>query len=155
MWHSIVETSLTQFRGFLKESDWFGRENEIVNLYAHQFLAYEIHAHGPFSCLTQIGIEVGVTQVTGSVKKYVRKDLVIWPKPRMTIWTKGAVPAVVIEWKRDSIAATKADIRWLCAFTKRYPGTLGVTACAFMSDPRGLAWSFVERGRLSNESLGR
>ena len=65
---------------FLRHSDWFGRENEIINLFAHKFLAMRL-GQTPLMSLTQIGIEVAVKQIhdRNKGKKFVRKDLVLWP----------------------------------------------------------------------------
>ena len=34
----IIETALNDLNDYLKDSNWFGRENEVVNLFAHTFL---------------------------------------------------------------------------------------------------------------------
>ena len=146
MWQIIVERSLQHLDEFLKESIWSGRENEVVNLFAHHFLNREIRDEGPLTSLSQVGIEVAEPQVTGSVKKSVRKDLVIWPRPLMTAWPDGSLPAVIIEWKCNTLAACVPDIEWLSAFTALYPQTLGVAVCAFLSGARGVEWTIVENG---------
>jgi hypothetical protein len=42
IWQIIIERSLRGLDSFLKESTWRGRENEVVNLFAHSFLTREI-----------------------------------------------------------------------------------------------------------------
>lgn len=145
-WQIIIERSLRGLDKFLKESDWKGRENEVVNLFAHSFLAFEVKDEGPLNSISQLAIEVAVPQVTGSCKKYVRKDLVIWPRPLMTAWSENSLPAVIMEWKRDAPSACAQDIEWLSVFTGRHRQTLGVSVCAFLSGVRGTEWVIVKDG---------
>ncbi len=162
MWQTIAERSLVRLDEFLKESSWCGRENEVVNLFAHHFLVSEVTSHGPLRSISQISIEVAVPQVTTSRKRYVRKDLVIWPQPLMTAWPEGSFPAIIMEWKRDDPSACTSDIEWLSLFTARYPQTLGVAVCAFISGVRGVEWTIVKEGspnkrlhRIANNSGSR
>jgi len=145
-WQSVIERSLHGLDDFLKKSAWLGRENEVVNLFAHHFLVREISDKGPLTSISQISIEVAVPQVAGSGKRYVRKDLVIWPRPMMTAWPEGSIPAVIMEWKRDRPSACAPDVKWLSLFTARYPRTLGVSVCAFISDARRVDCVIVENG---------
>jgi hypothetical protein len=154
MWQIIVERSLYGLDKFLKKSDWKGRENEVVNLFAHSFLAREVKDEGPLTSISQVAIEVAVPQVTGSCKKYVRKDLVIWPRPLMTAWSEDSLPAVIMEWKRDAPSACMRDIEWLSVFTGRHPQTLGVSVCARLSGVRGMEWVIVKDGT-PNKALHR
>jgi len=67
-----------------------------VNLYAFDYLAGQRRPASIFYDLTQIGIEVAVRQLgrkkfKGRVRT-VRKDLVIWPTPGMTLRKANAVP---------------------------------------------------------------
>ena len=72
MWQALIETQLQALDQFLKQSTWYGRENELVNLFAHEFLPRAVSDSCPLKSLTQIGIEVAVRQVTGSCKRFVR-----------------------------------------------------------------------------------
>jgi len=145
-WENIIESSLSGLNSFLKESNWKGRENEVVNLFAHCFLVHEVKDEGPLTSISQVAIEVAVPQVAKSRKKYVRKDLVIWPRPLMTAWSEDSLPAVIMEWKRDDPSACTSDVEWLSLFTARYPKTLGVAVCAFISVSRGVDWTIVKQG---------
>lgn len=148
-WRGIIEISLGRLDAFLKASDWIGRENEVVNLFAHRFLPMELAPDSPLSALDQIGIEVAVPQITGSVKKYVRKDLVLWTDGLHSPWHPAAPsPAAIIEWKVADRAKCEPDIEWLRLFTARFPGTLGYSVCALMDGERGLHWKRVESGRV-------
>lgn len=61
----LEEMSRARVIGFLLSR---GRENEAVNIFAHRFLAARISASGPLRSLRQVGIEVAVPQVTGTLK---------------------------------------------------------------------------------------
>jgi hypothetical protein len=125
-------------------SDWCGRENEVVNLYAWGYLAEEVCDESILYDRTQIGIEVAVRQLRRRKFKKrvrtVRKDLVIWPKPRMTLWevvhhNSSMVmevhnePLMIMEWKVNHYLNRSAhpqnrrehrgDIRWLCVTSRR------------------------------------
>ena len=103
---AIVEKSL---RSFFRNicSEWCGRENEMVSLYAFGHLVKHVRRGTILSELTQIGIEVAVRQLPPDKehprkKKDVRKDLVIWPVPGMTLWKANIPhnePLAVMEWK--------------------------------------------------------
>lgn len=128
---------------FLKNSDWHGRENELVNLFAHRFLAEHVSHQGPLYSMRQVGIEVAVPQVTGSRKEFVRKDLVIWPKEDMTAWPSGSIPSVIIEWKRENRRKWDADVVWLKLFRARFPETLCYVACGILKSGRGVEFELV------------
>jgi len=137
--------SLERLDVFLNTADWKGRENELVSLFAHHCLPQEVHAGGPLRSLTQVGIEVAVLQVTGSSKRYVRKDLVIWPEPLMTAWSERP-PSVIVEWKRNRPVECRKDVEWLLKFTKRYPETLGYSVCGLLNSERGVRFWVVSNG---------
>ena len=141
-WPELLERAFSDLDAFLKASDWWGRENEVVNLFAHRFLAAQVGTEGPLRSLRQVGIEVAVDQVAG-VKRWVRKDLVIWPESDMTAWSPNAVPSVIVEWKRQLPATCDPDAIWLKAFCTRYPKTVGYTACALLDAPRGCLFTRI------------
>jgi hypothetical protein len=126
---AIIERSL---RSFYQDicSDWCGRENEMINLYAWGRLTKEVRSESLLHDLTQIGIEVAVRQKPlarfPGIVRTVRKDLVIWPTAGMTLWKENVPhnePLAVMEWKvnhRFNRAAHplnrrlhKGDIQWL------------------------------------------
>lgn len=148
-WHQIVEDSLNELGYFLNSNNWRGRENEVVNLFAHRFLWSHL-GEGPFIDPSQIGIEVAVKQIpSAGCKKLVRKDLILWNKPLETVWRteKGFnAPAVVMEWKADRIARCATDIKWLQAFTHSNPEVLGYSVCAFLKQERRISFSRIAKG---------
>jgi hypothetical protein len=109
---SIVEQSLRLFYQDIC-SEWCGRENEMVNLYALSHLAKQVRPNTILSDVGQIGIEVAVRQLpkeallkwnpkAESPKKDVRKDLVIWPSARMSLWNANIPcnePLAIMEGK--------------------------------------------------------
>lgn len=143
---SQIEGALHDLGQFLRSSSWYGRENELVNLFAHSFLIERgVHA-------SRIGIEVAVKQLerTGG-KALVRKDLVLWNNPQETVWTDGVAsndPAAVIEFKVNDNRKCRGDVEWLCGYTKLYPSVVGYSVCGFMSGLRGVSYSRIANGLL-------
>ncbi len=103
---AIIAQSLGSFYQVIS-GDWWGRENEMVNLYAFCCLAGCVKPNTIFYDIGQIGIEVTVRQLPPNEQHKgrrgtVRKDLVIWEKPGMTLWEKKLPdnePVAVMEWK--------------------------------------------------------
>jgi hypothetical protein len=150
-WESSIEDSLKELSAFLADSNWFGRENEIINLFAHRFLLAQLNK-GPLTDLSQIGIEVAVKQLPRARgKKLVRKDLVLWNHPLETVWADGTAfnsPAAILEWKTGKITYCETDISWLQAYTQIYPQVLGYSICAFIGDKRGIWYRKIKKGHV-------
>jgi hypothetical protein len=137
---AIVEKSL---RSFYRDicSEWCGRENEAVNLYALGHLAKHVVPGTVLSDLTQIGIEVAVRQLPKcdehpGRRDTVRKDLVIWPTAGMTLWKTNLPhnePSAIMEWKVNHYFSRAAhgqnrqehlqDIQWLHETSLRLAGS--------------------------------
>jgi hypothetical protein len=121
--HHIIERSLARFLSYVRKHQWYGRENEAVNLYAFGFLQKECTPSGPLKDPTQIGIEVGAGAAPAKGENArVRKDLVVWPQPVMNCWFPQAEatnkPLAVLEWKvrRPNAQAPRGvrhDFDWL------------------------------------------
>ena len=157
-WERIIDGSLYSLSDFLTEGTWYGRENEVVNLFAHRFLLKTL-GKGPLNDPSQIGIEVAVKQIPKvGGKKLVRKDLVLWDRPRETVWEGRAArnsPAVIMEWKTGRIAKCDADIKWLLRYTKLYPHILGYSVCAFIENNRGIRFRKIVNGQIRGKSIIR
>jgi hypothetical protein len=143
-WPDQIEASLGRLGAFLRDTPWYGRENELVNLFAHQFLASDrVHP-------AQIGIEVAVKQLEREGgKALVRKDLVVWNSPNETVWVNGHPtndPAVVIEFKVNDHKKCAPDIQWLVDYTLKYPSVLGYSVCGFLKDYRGVSFIRISKG---------
>lgn len=131
----MLRDAFTAFAEELASSSWRGKENDCVNLFAHGQLLARCPT-GIFLHPTQIGIEVGVPQPPGVGEKgAAKKDLVIWPEPRMSTWNAewkpANIPAVVMEWKlchaRRRLVGCSHDRRWVESFARWQPGSLGLT----------------------------
>lgn len=144
----IVEEELKALGLFLQNSNWYGRENELVNLFAHSFLAKSIQ-------VSQIGIEVAVKQIpTVTSKALVRKDLVIWESPNETVWIDGKPfndPAVIVEFKTNQLRKCNQDIEWLASYTRLYPHVTGFSVCGYVKDARQVIFSRVEKGEVFSQ----
>jgi len=93
-----IGKTLKEFSAFIRDSEWRGKENDCVNLFAHRFLAKRIRP------IDRIGIEVAVPQLGGKGRKQaVRKDLVIWKRSGGATWGRDwkakDVPQAILEWK--------------------------------------------------------
>lgn len=140
---TIVLDALQACGEFVAASEWRGRENELVNLYALGYLMPRLCvAGGPF-VPTHLGIEVAVPQLPGRSNRKdpdVRKDLVIWRSPSITTWmSPNATPSAVLavmEWKlinnigRPERPTQKrreheSDVAWLLASSERLVGLTG------------------------------
>ena len=145
-----MEQALAALGAFLQTSDWYGRENELVNLFAHGFLARQGHAGAPQA--TQVGIEVAVKQLPrDGGKELVRKDLVLWGEPNQTVWRDGKPvndPVAVIEFKVNDHRKCEVDLAWLRSFTTAYPNVLGYSVCGFVKESRGIWYARVSGGKV-------
>lgn len=135
---------------YLQKSEWYGRENELVNLFAHSFLA-------AFIQVTQIGIEVAVKQLPRADSKVlVRKDLVVWNKPNDTVWIGGVPlndPAVIVEFKVNDSKKCRVNLDWLSSYTELYPHVVGFSVCGYLKQNRRVTFARVERGKIAAEKV--
>lgn len=132
---AIIMRSLQQFVAALNDSQWTGqREREAINLYVMGHLLHEIRPNSVLFDATQIAIEVPVQQIAPDVqrtlsggnskpKAQVAKDLVIWPRPRMTVWDSDGQlrhsPLAILEWKWGKIEPSEYDLRWLESYSSQ------------------------------------
>ena len=127
---SVIRPSLSSLVADFSANNWTGRrEREVVSLYCFGHLLRECRTDGLIHDPTQIGIEVPVPQVTGQLgrtgkstrKGQVCKDVVIWPRPRMTCWDSEGKPTVrpisVVEWKHNEGVISGYDVDWLREFS--------------------------------------
>jgi hypothetical protein len=73
---------------------WEGRELEVANLSGITMIGPRVGG------ADRIGIEVAVRQVAGKdrAKARVNKDIVVWPEPKMTLWSgTGLWPSEVTD----------------------------------------------------------
>ncbi len=156
---TTLEHAVRAFFAAVVGDGWRGRERESVSLFAFEFLVPRAHG-AALASASQIGIECAVPQVTSGGKRQVCKDLVIWPRPRMTVWDQQRrptrAPHVIMEWKVVGYPGharlpveqrLEADIAWLERFTNRYPTSLGVAVGIHWGQPSRLKARRVVRGR--------
>ena len=142
-----INRSLKEFSAFICGSEWRGKENDCVNLFAHRFLAKRVRP------IDRIGIEVAVPQLGGKGRKQaVRKDLVIWKRSGDTTWGADwkakAVPQAILEWKVKRGPSAKPiisarDRTWLKAFKRKHRGFTGVCVTVAYGNKTDLKWEFV------------
>lgn len=148
-WAKCIEGALLELGRFLMDSEWYGRENELVNLFAHSFLAGSAGPQGPV-LPAQIGIEVAVKQLARpGGKDLVRKDLVVWNAPKETAWSRGVVantPAAIVEFKVNDRKKCGPDLEWLSAYTTLYPTVVGYSVCGHIRDARGVWFIPIIKG---------
>jgi len=103
---SIIRKALQSFYTDISASAWCGREREMVSFFVFSHIAPLCFPNSPLH-LGQIGIEVAVRQLerddlNPKRRPDVCKDLVIWPAPKMTLWTdwnRCNEPIAIMEWK--------------------------------------------------------
>ena len=142
-----MEKACAEFSSFLKQTEWRGKENDLVNLFAHRFLAKRVRP------LDRIGIEVAVPQLGGKGRKQaVRKDLVIWGKAGQTTWDASwkakTAPQAILEWKvkRGPSAQPTISLRdraWLKAFKRKHRGFIGVCVTVAFGKKAEMKWELV------------
>jgi hypothetical protein len=95
----IVLDGLTGLFEEIRTCNWYVREHELVNLFAFGYLVPAFWKHGLDP--TMIGVEFPAMQVdvSESPRFGARKDLVIWPQPRMTL-RKGCDLSGISELKQ-------------------------------------------------------
>lgn len=156
-WEILIEKSLMELDYFLRNSDWFGRENEIINLFAHKFLT-RYSGKPPLKSLTQIGIEVSVKQIqdTNNGKKFVRKDLVLWSEEDQTVWSKNKstynMPAAIIEWKINNESSCEYDIDWLSEYTSENTSCVGYSVCVHTNRNKHIVFVKVKEGQIFKQA---
>jgi|ERR1051326_3134880 hypothetical protein len=129
----LIETfrnALIEFVNSCAGDGWRGRERESVNRFVFDNLLKLVSSHPLLRDPTQIGIEVTVPQVKSSGKKFVCKDLVIWPLRNQTAWTHNIgfeTPLFIVEWKTRQEGFSKYDLEGLKLFTQTYPKTIGIS----------------------------
>jgi hypothetical protein len=128
-------------------------------LFALGFLVPRCSQAGLLTSPTQIGLDVGVPQLSGTDRKLVVcKDLVVWPEPAGYCWddngTATRKPLAILEWKARTNTVSHYDEEWLRDFSADSPDFVGI---AISIDPRGAATTLTasraKRGELTQDWL--
>jgi hypothetical protein len=140
---------------WLSKSNWRGRERELISLFAFGYLQRHCKPRTVLRDPTQIGIEVAVPQLPRrGAKAVVCKDLVIWPKPAMTVWDADRKPShdplAILEWKVGQKKGRPADIDWLSAYSAHRPDFVGFSVFCALGPPVVLDVALVRLGQVSH-----
>jgi hypothetical protein len=139
---TLIGASLTSLVDDISSPEWSGkREREIVSLFCFGHLLRQIRPSSFLCDPTQIAIDVAVPQVLGQAhlsgkltsKGQVCKDVVIWPRPRMTCWDASGRPTIrpasILEWKHNEGEVSCYDVEWLQAFSAETEHFVGYAVC--------------------------
>jgi hypothetical protein len=150
----LVRSSLSALAQDSSMTGWTGRrEREIVSLFCFGYLLRECRPGAFLHDPTQIAIEVGVPQVVQQAllsgkphsKSQVCKDIVLWPRPRMTCWDSVGAPTVrpasIIEWKHNEGDVCAYDVQWLAEFSSAAPDFVGYAVSTIPCSGRGIRLS--------------
>lgn len=156
----IIRASLGEFADFLSGSSWWGREREMVSLYAFGFLQRHCKHGSVLHDPTQIGIEAAVPQLPRpGAKSHVCKDLVIWPEPKMTCWAgcghPPCYPLAILEWKTTKSGGRQADIDWLSEYSAAHPESVGFSVLCGVAPRVSLDVTLARSGHVDHEWLVR
>jgi hypothetical protein len=161
----FIEEALLAFtEWYIDADDWYGKERDCVNRFAHGFLGKDVGSNAAIKNVEQIRIECAVPQprVAGK-KRYSRiaacKDIVIWRDALSTAWSRDWMPVnfpwVVMEWKTFRKGTPRGeydahDIEWLELFTAEKPVSYGYLVQVYAGEKakRGVSWAKVARGRV-------
>jgi len=147
----IIESALKDLSEFLKNSNWFGREHEVITLFVLKFL--RSYTNNKVLRLSQISIESSVQQIKNKGKKLVNKDLVIWETPYGTVWDQHRkttnIPLYILEWKVNNPQKCIHDIKWLKSYTAIYQNVIGYSCCAYITDLRGIEFWKIQKSKIT------
>jgi hypothetical protein len=151
----VLHQALTNFSLTICGGGWRGRrEREAVSCFAFGHLVPLCRPGQVLHHPGQIGLEVAVPGI-GEGKSQVCKDVVVWREPGAVCWDITGAPTVaplaILEWKchtdQPRPKHSSHDIKWLTAFTTRFPDTAGYLVRLNLTDQeRTLAVATVRRG---------
>jgi len=149
----LIRAVLVAFAEDLGSHEWFGRENELINLFVFGHLLKLGYPPRGVMDPAQIGIEVAVPQLSDwseRSRQDVRKDVVIWSTPGVTCWSgprqHAEPPLAILEWKSLNNVGVKErpvqkrreyerDVDWLVRTTPRFDGMIGYAIFGDLASP--------------------
>jgi hypothetical protein len=153
----FVNEALVSLGDWLKTNEWYGKERDCVNLFAHKFLFEKIEPGAAIEDATQISIECPLKQPEKYPNRVASKDLVIWPGPLQTTWSRTYEsvhsPKAVMEWKvfRDQLPKAvfdSHDEEWVTLFTSEQAGSFGfIVSVDLASDDPAVYWRMSKGGQ--------
>lgn len=125
----LIAQTLTTLAADMLDSKWCGKEHEWVNLFVFNYLLRRCGPEGPLQEPGQIGIEVHVGQPPEYGNVAVRRNIVIWPRSRMSCfgedWTPRDHPSAILEWKVNRVVRNSQkeprEWEWLRNYTRWQP----------------------------------
>ena len=133
---------------------WEGMERGAVSLFAFGPLLKECRKGSVLYDPAQIGMEVRVSRppkegVKGAKATRICKDLVIWPRPKLT-WRDESGPLAILEWKTNREVVSAENVAWLRDFSKNLDGFTGYAVCLDL-DQRNFRLSVTRVSRGSDQ----
>lgn len=155
----FIESAIYNFADWIRDSTWFGKERDCVNIFASRFILPSIRADSPIFDYSQVRIECGVPQPDGFARPSAAKDLVVWRGPLDVAWDSEwnprRIPWVVIEWKtrrkgRFDSLFDDYDVNWLTLFSRRNPDSVGYAVTVdFWRDSRQVHCARFKKGKMN------
>ena len=153
----FLDEALVSFAEWIKSNpNWFGKEHDCVNLFAHKFLFDKIEPGAAIFHPTQICIECALKQPTQYTNRSARKDLVIWEKPLQNTWSSDFEPILspkaVMEWKVFRSRFPKRifdphDEEWIMAYTEEHGERFGYVVSVDMTKSgKKVYWKRAKKG---------
>jgi len=165
---ALIRDSLSSLTGEVRALGWSGqREREVVSLFCFGHLLTHCKKGTVLYDPKQVAIEVAVPQVADQVnisgkhqsKLQVCKDIVIWPRPRMTCWDAAGQPTVkpmcIIEWKHNEDSESQYDVAWMHQFSAAAESFVGYAVLTKQREVREfqLSCSRIYRGEAQSRWL--
>jgi hypothetical protein len=137
----IIRRSLEDLAREVFSAKWFGRERELVSLYAFGHLLRYCRPGHVLHHPAQIVLDGAVPQNPGPNRKpQVCKDLVLWSEPGMTCWSEEREPVwhplAILEWKANRTRVSRYDVDWLSTFSRDRDDFLGYAVCLDLKQRR-------------------
>ena len=137
----IIRESLESLVSDVFAGVWYGREREVVSLYAFGHLQTLCRESSILHHPAQIALDGAVPQLPGpGRKRLVCKDVVIWPVPRMTCWNEDRQPVnypiAIVQWKVNRPQVSPGDVKWLCRFSAARERFVGYAVCLDLEQRR-------------------
>jgi hypothetical protein len=155
----VIRESLVNLVTDVFGGTWYGREREVVSLYAFGHLQALFREGSVLHHPAQIALDGAVPQLPGPDRKdLVCKDVVIWPEQGMTCWNKDKEPVnfpiAIVEWKVNKPKVSQRDVKWLCDFSAEKKHFVGYAVCLDLEQRQfRLSCTRVQLGRAQAEWL--
>jgi hypothetical protein len=152
----FLNEALESFSEWLKTAEWWGKEHDCINLFAHKFLFEKIEPGAAIEDPTQVCIECSLRRPEKFKNPAAVKDLVIWQRPLQTTWSETwepiHSPKAVMEWKvfRDRLPKAifdRHDEDWVSSYTEEQTGSFGyVVSVDLASTGPAVYWKQSKEG---------